>query len=91
MNKYCFIVIFCFAVASLEAQVGVNTTDPKAQLDIKASSETAPTNIDATSKLGQSANSWNTLFAGNGTIITSDKREKKPSKHKLWFRRFIEI
>jgi len=32
---------------------------------------------DATISLGQTANRWNTLFASNGTINTSDEREKK--------------
>jgi hypothetical protein len=32
---------------------------------------------DATISLGQTANRWNTLFASNGTINTSDAREKK--------------
>src|SRR5690606_28634292 len=32
---------------------------------------------DATQSLGQGANRWNTLFASNGTINTSDAREKK--------------
>lgn len=32
---------------------------------------------DATISLGQTANRWNTLFASNGTINTSDGREKK--------------
>lgn len=32
---------------------------------------------DATISLGQAANRWNTLFASNGTINTSDAREKK--------------
>ncbi|MBA4153597.1 MAG: hypothetical protein C0512_04525 [Flavobacterium sp.] len=32
---------------------------------------------DATISLGQGANRWNTLFASNGTINTSDAREKK--------------
>lgn len=32
---------------------------------------------DATQSLGQAANRWNTLFASNGTINTSDAREKK--------------
>jgi len=31
---------------SIVAQVGINTTDPKAQLEIKSSSETTPTNTD---------------------------------------------
>lgn len=32
---------------------------------------------DATQSLGQGANRWNTLFASNGTINTSDATEKK--------------
>ncbi len=32
---------------------------------------------DGTQSLGQAANRWNTLFATNGTINTSDRREKK--------------
>lgn len=32
---------------------------------------------DATLNLGQGTNRWNTLFASNGTINTSDAREKK--------------
>lgn len=32
---------------------------------------------DATINMGQAANRWNTLFASNGTINTSDAREKK--------------
>lgn len=32
---------------------------------------------DATQNLGQAANRWNTVFASNGTINTSDAREKK--------------
>lgn len=32
---------------------------------------------DATQSLGQGTNRWNTLFASNGTINTSDAREKK--------------
>lgn len=32
---------------------------------------------DGTQNLGQAANRWNTLFATNGTISTSDRREKK--------------
>ncbi len=32
---------------------------------------------DATISLGQGANRWNTVFASNGTINTSDAREKK--------------
>ncbi|NHM06676.1 hypothetical protein G4D82_05545 [Flavobacterium sp. CYK-4] len=32
---------------------------------------------DGTQSLGQAANRWNTVFATNGTINTSDRREKK--------------
>ncbi|RXR20202.1 tail fiber domain-containing protein [Flavobacterium stagni] len=32
---------------------------------------------DGTQSLGQAANRWNTLFATNGTINTSDRREKQ--------------
>lgn len=32
---------------------------------------------DGTQSLGQAANRWNTVFATNGTISTSDRREKK--------------
>ncbi len=46
MKKLYFLLLICFATVSVFGQVGINTTDPKAQLDIKASSETAPSNTD---------------------------------------------
>jgi trimeric autotransporter adhesin len=39
---------------------------------------------DATQNLGQGTNRWNTLFASNGTINTSDAREKKNIQNLLY-------
>ena len=46
MKKIYLLVFIYVSFQPLLAQVGVNTTDPKAQLDIKASSETSPSNTD---------------------------------------------
>lgn len=46
MKKIYFLFLLFFSISSLVAQVGINTTDPKAQLQIKSSSETAPTITD---------------------------------------------
>lgn len=40
------LVSFLFSVTSLVAQVGINTTTPNAQLEIKSSNEAAPLNTD---------------------------------------------
>ncbi len=45
MKNKLFLICFLFATA-LYAQVGINTTTPNAQLEIKSSSETTPTNTD---------------------------------------------
>ncbi|WP_298397413.1 tail fiber domain-containing protein [Flavobacterium sp.] len=42
MKKLYFLLLICFATVSVFGQVGINTTDPKAQLEIKSSSETTP-------------------------------------------------
>lgn len=39
-------LVFIFCFFQMQAQVGINTTAPDAQLDIKASSQTSPTNKD---------------------------------------------
>lgn len=44
MNRILFLLLF--VVASGQAQVGINTTTPNAQLDVKATDPTAPTNKD---------------------------------------------
>ncbi len=40
------LILFAFAFTSLKAQVGINTTDPKAQLEIKATNQAAPDATD---------------------------------------------
>ena len=45
MRQLFLFYLLNFATASF-AQVGINTTNPKAQLEIKSSSETAPSNTD---------------------------------------------
>jgi len=40
------LILFAFAFTSLQAQVGINTTDPKAQLEIKATNQAAPDATD---------------------------------------------
>lgn len=44
--KFLITIILFLSIASSKAQVGVNTTDPKAILDIKASNQATPTNTD---------------------------------------------
>jgi len=44
--KKCVLFLFAFAFTSLKAQVGINTTDPKAQLEIKATNQAAPDATD---------------------------------------------
>lgn len=46
MKKNHFIILLFFTVFTIKAQVGINTTDPKAQLEIKSSNEVTPTNTD---------------------------------------------
>jgi hypothetical protein len=46
MKNFYFFILLYLATVSVSAQVGINTTDPKAQLEIKSSSETTPTNTD---------------------------------------------
>ncbi len=46
MKNYCIILLFCFSVKPIIAQVGINTTSPNAQLEIKSSNEVTPSNTD---------------------------------------------
>ena len=44
--KILYIFILVFSLQTLHAQVGIGTTDPKANLDIPSSNVTNPTNTD---------------------------------------------
>jgi trimeric autotransporter adhesin len=46
MKKLLFLLAFLLSIASGNAQVGINTTTPDAQLDIKSSNQATPTNTD---------------------------------------------
>ena len=46
MKKIFFLLIFLFFANTIQAQVGINTTVPNAQLDIRSSSQATPTNTD---------------------------------------------
>ena len=46
MKKIYFLFLLFFSTSSLVAQVGINTTDPKAQLQIKSSNENSPAITD---------------------------------------------
>ena len=46
MKKIYFLFLLFFSISSLVAQVGINTTDPKAQLQIKSSNENSPAITD---------------------------------------------
>lgn len=46
MKKLLFLLAFLLSIASGYAQVGINTTTPDAQLDIKSSNQATPTNTD---------------------------------------------
>lgn len=44
--KICYLLFICFFTSNVKAQVGINTTTPNAQLDIRSSSQATPTNTD---------------------------------------------
>ena len=46
MKTPIFFLFFAFTIVCVQAQVGIGTTDPKAALDIRASSTAAPSNLD---------------------------------------------
>lgn len=46
MKKSYFLLLFFLGIKSIFAQVGINTTTPNAQLEIKSSDQTAPSNTD---------------------------------------------
>ena len=46
MKKIYFLALFYLMTITSFAQVGINTTTPEAQLDIKSSNQTLPTNKD---------------------------------------------
>lgn len=46
MKKSYFLLLFFLGVKPILAQVGINTTTPNAQLEIKSSDQAAPSNID---------------------------------------------
>ncbi|HLP64270.1 tail fiber domain-containing protein [Flavobacterium sp.] len=46
MKKIFYLLIFLFFANTIEAQVGINTTNPDAQLDIRSSNQATPTNTD---------------------------------------------
>jgi hypothetical protein len=46
MKKSYFLLLFFIGIKPIFAQVGINTTTPNAQLEIKSSDQTAPSNTD---------------------------------------------
>lgn len=44
--KICYLLFICFFTSNVKAQVGINTTTPNAQLDIRSSNQATPTNTD---------------------------------------------
>ena len=46
MKKIYFIILSCLIAATALSQVGINTTNPNAQLDVRASNQAVPTNTD---------------------------------------------
>jgi hypothetical protein len=44
--KICYLLFICFFTSNIKAQVGINTTTPNAQLDIRSSNQATPTNTD---------------------------------------------
>ena len=46
MKKNYFLILFSLIVTTTFSQVGINTTNPEAQLDIKSSNQALPTNKD---------------------------------------------
>ncbi|MCZ8197918.1 MAG: tail fiber domain-containing protein [Flavobacterium sp.] len=46
MKKSYFLLLFFLGIKSIFAQVGINTTTPNAQLEIKSSDQAAPSNTD---------------------------------------------
>ena len=44
--KICYLLIVYFITSNLIAQVGIGTTSPNAQLDIRSNNQTAPSNTD---------------------------------------------
>ena len=44
--KICYLLFICFIASNVKAQVGINTTTPNAQLDIRSSNQATPTNTD---------------------------------------------
>lgn len=46
MKKTFYLLILLFFGITLQAQVGINTTNPEAQLDIRSSNQATPTNTD---------------------------------------------
>ena len=46
MKKQLLALFFCFSLSTAIAQVGINTTTPAAQLDVRSSNQTTPANTD---------------------------------------------
>ena len=77
MNKLIISILILFFVAGSFAQVGINTTSPNAQLDIKASNQATPANTDGllipvidefpASSPGANQDGMMVFVSGNGT------------------------
>lgn len=46
MKTHALLILLCCTAITVKAQVGINTTTPKAQLEIKSSNEATPANTD---------------------------------------------
>jgi hypothetical protein len=46
MKKQLLALFFCFSLSTVIAQVGINTTTPEAQLDVRSSNQATPANTD---------------------------------------------
>lgn len=44
--KICYLLLICFITSKTIAQVGIGTTSPNAQLDIRSNNQTTPSNTD---------------------------------------------
>ncbi len=44
--KICYLLFICFITSNITAQVGIGTTSPNAQLDIRSSNQATPSNTD---------------------------------------------
>jgi hypothetical protein len=44
--KICYLLFICFITSNIKAQVGIGTTSPNAQLDIRSSNQATPSNTD---------------------------------------------